>query len=590
MNLSILYFRNWRFIFLPIFLSLVVLVQGVSTASTSAADSNRRVYLVGAGIASLASAVYFIQDGHIPGDNIYIFEQSNMLGGSLDASGNPSTGYLLRGGRMFTEEAYAATFDLLAKVPSLNNPQLTLKDEFDAFNHTFQSNSKARLVDKNRNIVDATRLGLSWYDTGVLTELMLLPESLMCNKKISDYFSKDFFESNFWKMWSTTFAFQPWHSAIEMKRYQLRFIDEVSRLYNLGGIKRSPFNQYDSFVRPIVKWLEDQGVHIILNRKVVDFDFAPSSSNRYQKSINRVHFTDKTVSNSTTDVFTDGFVDVAEDDLVLTTLGSMVEASDNGDMDRPARLLSKKDGGAWTLWENIASKADNEEFGRPQVFDERIAESKWLSFTVTIHDKDKRFFKFMKNFSGNNAGTGGLVTFKDSSWLMSIILPKQPYFINQPDDVQVIWGYGLFVDKKGDYIDKTMAESTGRDILRELMGHLRLDPKMMENAICKPVMMPFITSQFLTRSRGDRPAVVPKIAHNFAFMGQFTEIPHDTVFTVDYSIRSAQIAVYSLLKLDNKVTPIHYGQYDPKILLKAIATLLFNYTTTVRDMPSDSDI
>ena len=48
----------------------------------------------------------------------------------------------------------------------------------------------------------------------------------------------------------------------------------------------------------------------------------------------------------------------------------------------------------------------------------------------------------MQRFSGNEAGTGGLVSFKDSNWLMSIVLAHQPHFANQPADVQVFRGYG----------------------------------------------------------------------------------------------------------------------------------------------------
>jgi myosin-crossreactive antigen len=61
--------------------------------------------------------------------------------------------------------------------------------------------------------------------------------------------------------------------------------------------------------------------------------------------------------------------------------------------------------------------------------------------------------------------------------------------------------------------------------------------------------MPFITSQFMPRVKGDRPDVVTAGAKNFAFIGQFCEIPDDVVFTVEYSVRSALMAVYTLLDI-----------------------------------------
>jgi oleate hydratase len=86
-------------------------------------------------------------------------------------------------------------------------------------------------------------------------------------------------------------------------------------------------------------------------------------------------------------------------------------------------------------------------------------------------------------------------------------------------------------------------------------------------------MMPFITSQFLRRSKGDRPQVVPEGSKNLAFIGQFCELPEDVVFTVEYSIRSAQTAVYALLGLKRTPPPVYQGRYDPRVLLKAFLTL-----------------
>jgi len=86
-------------------------------------------------------------------------------------------------------------------------------------------------------------------------------------------------------------------------------------------------------------------------------------------------------------------------------------------------------------------------------------------------------------------------------------------------------------------------------------------------------MMPFITSQFLPREKGDRPQVLPENSHNLAFMGQFCEMPDDVVFTVEYSVRSAQVAVYGLLDLQRKPPAVYKGKYDPRVLLKAFRAL-----------------
>ena len=531
--------------------------------ANGASDGNingRKAYLVGGGIASLASAVYLIRDGHFPGKHIYILEELQLAGGSLDGQGSPEEGYIIRGGRMFDEEAYSCTYDLLSSVPSLNAPGKTVREEMIAFNNVFKINDTARLVDGNGKIVDASALGLSWQDRLDLVKIMAQSEDSLGTRRIDECFSPDFFKTNFWYMWCTTFAFQPWHSAVELKRYLHRFLHEFPRIHNLAGVRRTPYNQYDSIVLPVTTWLKEQGVHFEMNCRVTDLDFKPSDQ---EKTVERIHY------------LRDGKMDeivVNSGDVVLVTIGSMTAASSPGSMTAAPTLDSKYKGGSWMLWETLAK--DRPDFGRPSVFDDHVEESLWESFTVTF--RDPTFRALLEEFTGNKHGTGALVTFKDSNWLMSLVMARQPHFQNQPDDVTVCWGYGLFPNKKGNYVQKKMSECTGEELLTELCSHLGFTdalPHILKTSICIPVMMPFITSQFLVRAKGDRPQVVPEGSTNLAFIGQFCEIPDDVVFTVEYSVRSAQTAVYSLLKLDKQVSPLYKGQYDARVLVNSLTTM-----------------
>jgi oleate hydratase len=161
-------------------------------------------------------------------------------------------------------------------------------------------------------------------------------------------------------------------------------------------------------------------------------------------------------------------------------------------------------------------------------------------------------------------GTGGLVTFKDSRWMMSVVLPHQPHFLNQPADVQVFWGYALHPDRIGDFIAKRMSQCNGEEILRELAGHLNFDfADAFGQGNCLPCKMPYITSMFMPRAVGDRPAPVPKGSKNLAFVSQFVEIPEDVVFTVEYSVRVAQMAVYELCGIDKPIPPV--TQHDKSL-------------------------
>jgi oleate hydratase len=527
--------------------------------SDRAHRNKTKAYLIGAGIASLASAAYLIRDGGLPGQNICVYDETDVTGGSLDGEGSPEHNYVIRGGRMFTEEAYTCMFDLLSFIPSLTAPGKSVKEEIYEFNALVKSHSHSRLVKGGRKI-DASAIGLSNKDRLDLIAIMAKSEQTLGAKRIEDLFEPSFFKTNFWYMWCTTFAFQPWHSAVELKRYLLRFIQEFPRIHTLAGVRRTPYNQYDSIVLPVTKWLKDRGVQFVMGSTVTGLDFKYGSNG---KAVERIHYLHNGAQNE---------ISVGAEDLVFVTNGSMTAASSLGSMTSPPGLGTKEEGGSWKLWEVLAK--DHSDFGRPSSFNGNVTESKWLSFTATL--RDPTFFNLMEQFTGNSAGTGGLVTFTDSNWLMSVVLPYQPHFINQPKDVNVFWGYGLFPDEEGNFVKKKMSECTGEEILRELWHQLRFDdqiPLMLKTANCIPCMMPFITSQFMPRVNGDRPLVRPTGTTNIAFIGQYCELPDDVVFTVEYSVRSAQTAVYSLLDLDKEVSPLYKAQHDVGVLFSSLMTM-----------------
>ncbi|MGA7560931.1 MAG: oleate hydratase [Terriglobales bacterium] len=525
--------------------------------SKKTSEDDAMIYLVGAGIASLAAAAFLIRDGDIPGHNITILEESAKLGGSLDAAGSPKDGYIMRGGRML-ESKYLCTYDLFSSIPTRDGSK-TVTDEIFEFNQVMKTSNKSRLF-RDGHRVDAPKFGLSEKHILTIERLELEPEGALGRSTIADQFDPSFFETDFWFMWCTTFAFQPWHSAVEFKRYLVRFTHMVSGFNTLHGIMRTVYNQYDSMVRPLQKWLEERGVNVQLNTRVTDLRFRYDSEGYV---VDRILCDHEGQSPE---------IKVGDKDKVIVTLGSMTEASSFGSMDSAPVLKGKFDGGSWALWERIA--AGRPQFGHPANFTDHIEESKWLSFTTTLHDPT--FFRLVRDLTGNVPGEGGLITFPESSWLASIVLPHQPHFIGQPADVNVFWGYGLFVDRAGDFVNKPMSTCTGQEIMAEILGHLQIQKdanQILENCICIPCMMPFITSQFLRRDESDRPQVVPEGSKNLAFIGQFCELPEDVVFTVEYSIRSAQTAVYSLLRLNRTPPPVYKGSHDPRVLLQAYVTL-----------------
>lgn len=519
--------------------------------------STVKAHLIGGGIASLAAAAILIRDGDLPGRNISIYEELDRLGGSLDGSGDAEKGYMVRGGRMI-ESKYLCTYDLFSSVPALDGRQ-TVTQEIFQWNELIKTGSKSRLVRGGRRI-DAPEFGLSEMHILIIEKLAIEPEALLGASRISDHFDAAFFSTDFWFMWCTTLAFQPWHSAIELKRYLVRFTHMVAGFNELHGIMRTVYNQYDSLVLPLRKWLEERGVEFRLGTRVTDIRFVERAGGTFVEAIAHDRQGEQ------------GEVAVGARDVVIATLGSMTEGASIGGMDAAPVLHDKREGGAWSLWEKIAT--GRPALGRPGAFADHVDDSKWLSFTTTL--KDPALFTMVRDFTGNVPGEGGLITFTDSNWLLSIVLPHQPHFIGQPDDVQALWGYGLFIDKPGNHVNKPMAACTGRELMTELLGHLGAGDRteaILSQAICLPCLMPFITSQFLPRARGDRPAVHPEGYANFAVTGQFCEQPDDVVFTVEYSIRSAMSAVYALLEIDRKPPGVFKGHHDLRNLYKAFRAL-----------------
>lgn len=523
---------------------------------------SKKAYLIGGGIASLAAAAFLIRDAHMPGENIHILEELKVLGGSMDGAGTPEEGYTARGGREI-EEHFECFMELFSFIPSLKDKNRSVLDEFRELNLEEPIESHCRLVKKQGEKADFSSLGLSKGNAMELAKLHMLTEDALGPLTIEQYFSESFFETNFWYFWASMFAFEKWHSVVEVKRYMERFMHLIGGLNQLKGILHTEYNQYDSLILPLLNWLKDHKVNFLEGYKVTDIDFDFSNQ---EKVTTAIYYTQGQ---------TEKKIAVKKDDIVLFTNGSMTENTTRGDLHHPAVLNRSEDKGCFSVWEKIARKSPD--FGHPEVFCGDIDKTKWLSFTITLKG-DTIVFPYLLELSGDKPGMGGLVTIKDSSWFMSWVVPKQPHFINQPDNVKVLWAYALNMDVKGDYISKTISDCTGQEMFEELLYHMGLKDRITEilshtvNVI--PSMMPYITSQFMPRVAGDRPQVIPAGSKNFGFLGQFSEIPNDCVFTVEYSVRSAMMAVYGLMELGKEIDPVYPSQYDIRVLINAAKTCL----------------
>ena len=520
-----------------------------------------KAYIVGGGLASLASAAYLIRDGALPGENIIIFEKSDNVGGSLDAEKiNADNGYVMRGYRMLESRVYSCLYDLLSFIPSLEDPNKTVLDEFKAFNDRVRIDATARLIEKGK-VVEPFPFDMEVKDRFRLLWFLTRSEDVLQDMTIADYFSPSFFSSNLWVQICTTFSFQPWHSLVEFKRYILRFCHVSPQLSSMACVRLTPYNEYESIVVPLATWLTNQGVRFELNIQVIDLAFGMVNGT---KKVRKLHCLREGESCA---------IDVDTHDLVFATLGSMTANSSTGSMDSAPRERMKEKDPSWLLWENIAHKEPV--LGKPSVFNSDLGKSKWTSFSITF--RDPVFVDQLKKFTGKEVGTEGAITIKDSNWLISFAMTPYPFFKNQPENVSVGWGYGLSTETNGNYIEKKMSQCAGREILVELCSHLGMQPyidRILETSTCIPCLLPYITSQFLPRNPEDRPPVVSTKIPNLAILGQFCEIADDIVFTLEYSVRAAQIGVYSLLHLDKKVTSIYKGYRNPQHIFRTVKSAM----------------
>ena len=528
----------------------------------------KAAYLIGSGLAALAAACYLVRDGQMAGERIHILEKDPIPGGACAGYQYTDIGYVMRGGREM-DNHFECMWDLFRSIPSIETEGVSVLDEYYWLNKADPNYSLCRATEKQgQDAHTDKKFGLSDKAAMEIMKLFFTPDEELYNKRIDEIFDHEVLDSNFWLYWRTMFAFENWHSALEMKLYLKRFIHHVGGLPDFTALRFTRYNQYESMILPMVHYLQEHGVDFQYNTKVVNVEFDIRNG---RKAARRIVLQREGREDA---------IDLTDNDLVFITNGGCVENSAYGSQNEPAAFNKTiREGGGWDMWRKIA--AQDPSFGHPDKFCSDPEQSNWMSATVTT--LDRRIVPYIEKickrdpFSGKVV-TGGIVTARDSGWLLSWTINRQPQFRNQPKDQLVIWVYGLFSDKPGDFVKKTMRECTGKEICMEWLYHLGVPVAEIadlaeHSAKTVPVMMPYITAFFMPREKGDRPNVVPDGAVNFAFLGQFAETARDTIFTTEYSIRTGMEAVYSLLDIDRGVPEVWGSTYDVRDLVNASVAL-----------------
>ena len=529
----------------------------------------KSAYLVGSGLASLAAACFLVRDAQMPGKNIHILEAMDIAGGACDGIDDPTRGYVMRGGREM-EDHFECLWDLFHSIPSLEIPGASVLDEYYWLNKHDPNYSLCRATEhRGEDAHTDGKFRLSQKGSMEIMKLFFTKDEDLYDKTIEDVFDDEVFRSDFWLYWRTMFAFENWHSALEMKRYFQRFIHHIGGLPDFSALKFTRYNQYESLILPMQKYLEAAGVEFRFGTEVTNVRFEIKDGKKTARAIEC-----RTKTGDTE-------IPLTEKDLVFITNGSCTEGTIYGDQDHaPLGDAEVRSSGCWSLWKKIA--AQDPAFGHPEKFCSDIEKTNWESATVTtsneeIIDQIKKICR--RDPRTGKVVTGGIVSCRDSSWLLSWTINRQGQFKNQKKDEVCVWVYSLFTDVPGDHVKKPMKECTGKEITAEWLYHLGIpvediDRLAGEACNCTPTMMPYITAFFMPRRAGDRPDVIPDGSVNAAFLGQFAETPRDTIFTTEYSVRTAMEAVYGLCGVDRGVPEVWGSVYDVRELLDSTVKLM----------------
>lgn len=528
----------------------------------------KSAYIIGTGLAGLSAAFYLVRDGQMKGEHIHLLEKLELAGGSCDGRKDVTKGFYMRGGREM-DNHFECMWDMFRSVPSLETPEVSVLDEYYWLNKHDPNYSLCRATINCGEDAHTDKLfKLDKKSAMALSKLFITPEKELENKKISEVLPDSFWETNFWLYWQTMFAFQRWSSALEMKRYLCRYVHHIDGLPDFSALRFTKYNQYESMILPLTKYLESHGVKIEYGVDVKNVTF---ESKQNKKVATQIVYENNGEEKT---------IDLIEDDLVFITNGCCTDTSCYGDQDHAPDLSKIKngEGESWDLWKNIAAQATNGEFGNPDKFCGNVDETNWMSATVEVSDENiiNHIIDICKRDPRKGkVTTGGIVTVKDSTdnWYLSWTINRQPQFKSQKKNSVLVWVYALNTNKPGNFINKPIKLCTGKEVCEEWLYHIGIPNNEIEECAEKcnttTCYMPYINAFFQPREEKDRPLVVPKESINFAFIGQFAETPRDTIFTTEYSIRTGMEAVYTLLNIDRAVPEVWGSKYDVRELLRA---------------------
>jgi oleate hydratase len=520
-------------------------MDGSSRHNQRSAEATE-AWVLGSGTASLASAVYLITHAKLRPSAVHILDEHLSLQETIHRQGSAHAGY----------DQFAGCLPVPIG-PDLKEFLDTIPSavaEGQSFLDDIQQEEKRLAIDRTGRTcfiaqkdgcfrhLPTESLNLGWNHRINLIRLLMKREKTLQGVAIRDFFRRSFFESTFWTIWSMQFGFQPWHSAAEFRRAIRQYLSGFRSLSISSCLDVTGHYQYESIYLPIYFFLQSQGVDFQFGTKIRNIE-TTLNQNQYaitQLSLSRhgLDFQEK----------------LGPSDIVLATLGSTVSGCAIGTNDHPPSWHSIEASdhldANWSLWLEVGNKYQG--LGNPYTFCTRKSESILESFTVTTEDIE--FFDHLESLSQCPCQAGAMIIMKNSSWRLSLCLPVQPVFPQQPQDVRVLWGFALLPEIEGDHVKKNMLSCSGAEVMSEILYHLDLPRDMameaLQRSIVIPRAMPRMSSTLLTRSLEDRARIAPESISNLGLVGSFVETPGRTCVDVSYGVHAARIAVSHLMGLE----------------------------------------
>ena len=549
--------------------------ETLAKAPKPADIDNKSAVIIGGGLAGLAAAFYLVRDAQMDPAKITIMEKRSVMGGACDGMKIPGYGYVITGGREM-DNHFEIYWDMFKDIPSIDDPNTSVLDFYYNLNKADPNYSNCRVTEKQgQNAHTDRKFGLNQSQQLQIMKLFFMNDASLEGKAIKEIWTPDLFETNFWTYYRTMFAFKDEHSALEVKKYFQRFIHHIGGLTDLSALRFCKYNNYESLILPICNWLQDKGVQFAFHHEVTNviFDIQPTCKTAKQ-ILYKVEGEEKVM-------------DIDENTLVFFTAGSNVANIGLGrHHEVPVFDTSLERSGSWQTWINIAKQDPS--FGRPEEFLKDPVLTCWESATIATLDNDKypEIIEAIKKITGRDprdekVTTGGIVTCRDSGWYQSWTINRQPHFREQDAKKEtIIWFYGLYGNRTGDYVKKPMWECTGEEIGKEWLYHIGIPTDKIDELAANalnvvPVQMPRVDTYFICRKAGDRPNVVPDYVTNFAFLGEHVECggSRECTFTTEMAIRTGMEAVYALCHVDRAVPEVYGSVYDVRWLLKATVDL-----------------